>query len=104
VTNYHSGGRPMPVRQLLASFMPKAEQAPYEDRLKSLGVRISDHMSVIFPRFRSYGVDIGIDKKLKPWIIEVNTRPDKYIFNVIADKRMFRKIMRYARLAKTDGR
>jgi hypothetical protein len=103
VTNYHSGGRPMPVRELLASFLPKAEQVPYVDQLKALGLRISGHMSGIFPRFRAYGVDMGIDKGLKPWIIEVNTRPDKYIFNALSDKRMFRKIMRYERLTKSSG-
>ncbi|WP_141692548.1 YheC/YheD family protein [Paenibacillus pectinilyticus] len=54
-------------------------------------------MSGIFPNFSSYGVDIGIDKEMKPWIIEVNTRPDKYIFNALSDKRMFRKIIRYER-------
>jgi hypothetical protein len=101
VTNYHNGGRPMPIRELLTPFIPKTEHIPYIDRLKALGVRISSHMSGIFPRFRAYGVDLGIDKELKPWIIEVNTLPDKYIFNALADKQMFRKIMRYARLAKT---
>jgi glutathione synthase/RimK-type ligase-like ATP-grasp enzyme len=102
VTNYHSGGRPMPVHELLAPFMTRTKQAPHINRMKELSLRISRHMSGIFPRFRAYGVDIGIDKELMPWIIEVNTRPDKYIFNALADKRMFRKIMRYARLTKTS--
>ncbi|CAN7749993.1 YheC/YheD family protein [Paenibacillus sp. LjRoot56] len=97
VTNYHSGGRPMPVGKLLSPFIPKNEQVSYVESLKALGVRISKHMSGIFPNFRSYGVDIGIDKEMKPWIIEVNTRPDKYIFNALSDKRMYRKIIRYER-------
>ncbi|UKS29580.1 YheC/YheD family protein [Paenibacillus sp. HWE-109] len=97
VTNYHSGGRPMPVEKLLSPFMTKKEQLSYVESLKTLGVRISRHMSGIFPNFKSYGVDIGIDKEMKPWIIEVNTRPDKYIFNALSDKRMFRKIQRYER-------
>ncbi|MEX2461594.1 MAG: YheC/YheD family protein [Paenibacillaceae bacterium] len=103
VTNYHNGGKPMPMRELLAPFLPKKEQVSYEGRLRALGLRISSHMSSIFPRFRAYGVDIGIDKELKPWIIEVNTRPDKYIFNALSDKRMFRKIIRYERLTKSSG-
>ncbi|WP_158082120.1 YheC/YheD family protein [Paenibacillus ferrarius] len=103
VTNYHSGGKPMPARELLTPFVPSAEQSPYIGQLNTLGLRISRHMSGIFPRFLAYGVDIGIDKELKPWIIEVNTKPDKFIFNALADKRMFRKIMRYARISKTSG-
>jgi glutathione synthase/RimK-type ligase-like ATP-grasp enzyme len=100
VTNYHNGGKPMPIRVLLAPFVTHKKLVPYEEKLKGLCLRISSHMRGIFPRFRAYGVDIGIDKGLKPWIIEVNTRPDKYIFNALSDKRMFRKIMRYGRLTK----
>ncbi|OBG74226.1 hypothetical protein A9X05_26130 [Mycobacterium sp. E3298] len=36
-------------------------------------------------------------KSLKPWIIEVNSRPDKSIFNALSDKRMYRKIVSYSR-------
>jgi glutathione synthase/RimK-type ligase-like ATP-grasp enzyme len=97
VTNYHSGGRPMPVGRLLTPFISKKEQVSYVESLKVLGLKISKHMSGIYPKFRSYGVDIGIDKEMKPWIIEVNTRPDKYIFNALSDKRMYRKIIRYER-------
>ncbi|MBA2943765.1 YheC/YheD family protein [Paenibacillus sp. CGMCC 1.16610] len=100
VTNFHSGGKPMPVEKLLSPFMSKKEQVSYVESLKVLGIRISKHMSGIFPKFRSYGVDIGIDKEMKPWIIEVNTRPDKYIFNALTDKRMFHKIIRYERFTK----
>lgn len=100
VTNYHSGGKPMPVRVLLSPFIPKAKQVPYMDRLETLCLRVCTHLNTFFPRFRAFGVDLGIDKKRMPWIIEVNTLPDKFIFNALDDKRMFRKIMRYARLAK----
>lgn len=100
VTNYHSGGRPMPAGKLLSPFMTKEEQVSYIESLKELGIKISKHMSGVFRKFTSYGVDIGIDKEMKPWIIEVNTQPDKYIFNALSDKRMFRKIIRYEKFAK----
>ncbi|WP_409345907.1 YheC/YheD family protein [Paenibacillus sp. MBLB4367] len=98
VTNYHNGGKPMPVRELLSPHIPAAKQDPYLKRLNSLSLRISTHLKRFFPRFRAYGVDLGIDEHMVPWIIEVNTRPDKYIFNALKDKRMFRKILRYGRL------
>ncbi|OAS16559.1 YheC/YheD family protein [Paenibacillus oryzisoli] len=100
VTNYHSGGRPMPAGKLLSPFMTKEEQVAYIESLKELGIKISKHMSGVFPKFMSYGVDVGIDKEMKPWIIEVNTQPDKYIFNALSDKRMFRKIIRYEKFTK----
>lgn len=100
VTNYHSGGKPMPAHELLAPFISKSEQSSYVNRLESISLRISTHLHKFFPRFRAYGVDMGIDSKQAPWIIEVNSRPDKSIFNALSDKRMYRKIMRYARIAK----
>ncbi|CAI6052475.1 YheC/YheD family protein [Cohnella sp. JJ-181] len=97
VTNYHSGGRPMPAETLLAPSIGSGRMKVYRLRLEALGLRVSRHMSVHFPRFQAYGIDIGIDRNLKPWIIEVNSRPDKSIFNALSDKRMYRKIMRYGR-------
>lgn len=98
VTNYHSGGKPMPADVLLASAIPAGKRARYRAQLQTLGLRISRHMSGYFPGFRAYGVDVGIDKSLKPWIIEVNSRPDKSIFNALTDKRMYLKIVRYSRV------
>ena len=51
----------------------------------------------VYPGFKEIGVDIGIDKELKPWVLEVNTAPDPFIFNQLKDKKMFFKVLRYAR-------
>ncbi|WP_420848602.1 hypothetical protein [Paenibacillus oryzisoli] len=42
-------------------------------------------------------MDIGIDKKLKLCVLEVNTSPDPYIFNQLQDMKMFLKALYYAR-------
>jgi len=101
VTNYHSGGKPMPLWDLLGSHVPKADRPGYEKRLNRLALQASSHVGAYFPRFRAYGVDVGIDEKLRPWIIEVNSKPDKSIFNALPDKQMYRKILRYGRLPGT---
>ncbi|MDI4645232.1 YheC/YheD family protein [Cohnella hashimotonis] len=103
VTNYHNGGKPMPVDVLLSQSIPPAGRARYKRRLMGLGLRVSRHLNRRFPQFRAYGIDIGIDRSLKPWIIEVNSRPDKSIFNALSDKRMYRKIMAYGRMPKAGA-
>ncbi|MCC3375423.1 YheC/YheD family protein [Cohnella sp. REN36] len=97
VTNYHSGGKPMQVAELLASSMSRTEREVCVNRMKSLSLRIGKRMSRSFPRFRAFGIDLGLDRNRKPWIIEVNSKPDKSIFRALADKRMYRTIMRFAK-------
>ncbi|UHA73689.1 YheC/YheD family protein [Paenibacillus sp. 481] len=53
-----------------------------------------------YPFLRELGFDIALDKKLHPWILEVNTNPEVIPFAKLSDKTMFHRIMRYRRLEK----
>ncbi|QGQ94746.1 hypothetical protein EHS13_07550 [Paenibacillus psychroresistens] len=95
VTNYHSGGTPLPLEGLLSSHIP-TNKTSYMNEIRDLGVHVSKHMGKYFSKYRSFGVDVAIDSSFKPWILEVNTRPDKHIFNALKDKSMYRKIVRFS--------
>ncbi|MBP1936177.1 YheC/YheD family protein [Paenibacillus sediminis] len=97
VTNYHSGGTPLPLETLLQPYLIADQITEYLKILNHLGVEIALSLEKKYPGINSIGVDIGIDKNFKPWILEVNTRPDVYIFKELKDKRTFRKIYRYAK-------
>ncbi|QDY82487.1 YheC/YheD family protein [Paenibacillus polymyxa] len=99
VTNYHSGGKPMAIEQLLKSHLPQSKQAELIKKLNELGITIATQLQKTYPNFRQIGVDIGLDRSFTPWIIEVNTKPDPYIFNQLTDKSMYRKVISYWRLA-----
>ncbi|TXK76972.1 YheC/YheD family protein [Paenibacillus sp. N3.4] len=97
VTNFHNSGKPLPLELLLASYMKDPKKKEYIAQLKRLGYNIAKQFQKNHAGFKEIGVDVGIDKQLKPWIIEVNTAPDPFIFNQLNDKRMFRKILSNAR-------
>jgi glutathione synthase/RimK-type ligase-like ATP-grasp enzyme len=96
VTNYHAGGTPMPVIKLLNGSLPEEQSILYRTRLRKLGVEIAKTMEKRFPRLKEIGVDVAIDENFKPWILEVNTLPDPFLFRKLSGRTVFKRIYSYA--------
>lgn len=96
VTNYHSGGTPLPYERLMSTHQSSSEQASYTAKLRKIGVQVAQQLHSTYPRLKEIGVDVAVDTKLEPWILEVNTKPDPYLFRKLKDKSIFRKVYRYA--------
>ncbi|NOU93197.1 hypothetical protein GC093_08185 [Paenibacillus sp. LMG 31456] len=98
VTNFHSGGTPLPIETLLQSHLTGSKRSNYIKEIGKLGKQASVVLRESYRRNKAFGVDIAIDSNLKPWILEINTRPDMSIFNALKNKTMYRKILRYSKL------
>ncbi|UUZ95205.1 YheC/YheD family protein [Paenibacillus sp. P25] len=103
VTNFHSGGRPLPVEILLSSHLRGEDRSRYIKELEALGKRAGKVLRKSYRSKPAFGVDIAIDSRMKPWVLEVNTMPDKSIFNALRDKTMYKRILRYANAATNEG-
>jgi glutathione synthase/RimK-type ligase-like ATP-grasp enzyme len=97
VTNVHNGGTLKPIETLLAAYVSGPAKTRYVQRLRKLGVSTARQLHSTFRGLKEIGLDVALDEKLHPWVLEVNTAPDPYIFQRLKDKRIFGKIRRYAR-------
>ncbi|WP_246183210.1 YheC/YheD family protein [Paenibacillus methanolicus] len=97
VTNFHSGGTPLPLDTLLQSHLDKAARANFIKKMESLGRRASIVLAESYRSKKAFGVDIAIDSTMKPWILEINTGPDMSIFNELQDKTMYKRMLRYSK-------
>lgn len=84
----------MEVAELLA---PYGQSKTVKDKLKRLGLEVAAHFEQSFPRMKEIGIDVAIDRSMKLWILEVNTKPDPRLFNRLDNKQTIRRIVRYAK-------
>ncbi|WP_308636994.1 YheC/YheD family protein [Paenibacillus silvisoli] len=97
VTNCHSGGKAVSFDKLMQPYMTPSQKESYKAWLAEIGLATAQQMQSVYGGVKEIGLDVAIDDSLRPWILEVNTIPDPYIFRKLADKSIFRRIYRYYR-------
>mgnify|MGYP001234829968 CR=1 FL=1 len=99
ITNVkRSGGYVLPLASALArSNMRGSSPAAVIGRLRQVALAAARRLSAYYTSQRVFGLDMGIDKDGKVWIIEANLRPDISLFSKLKDKSMYRRILSYRR-------
>jgi glutathione synthase/RimK-type ligase-like ATP-grasp enzyme len=97
-TNYNQGGKIGYFRPtLLAAGYNEASARRKELKLKRMGVSVGQCFDRHRKGFRELGLDVALDSKGKPWILEVNTRPQFYPLKNFKDKGLYHRIVSYAK-------
>lgn len=103
VTNGAQGASLHSIHELLEPYLTENEIDGYISFLYYLGTQASKQIRTAFPDVWEIGMDIGIDKNLKPWIIEVNTRPEYEPLSKLQDQTIYRRLLRNWKHARELG-
>jgi hypothetical protein len=97
-TNAYSGGKPVPILQLLREYLgyDQHQQDQCIKELTNLSLAATETFSAAFPRWPEVGLDIGIDEEGQLWIYEINIKPGMLVFR--DDRPSFERIMEMKKL------
>lgn len=96
VSNISNGGKAMLGAELLKKVlnMSDAKASDMVNDMVYLGSSICNELDKSGILYGDLGIDIGIDRNKKMWIIEINSRgPDPYIAMSINDKALYKELL-----------
>ena len=104
VTNHCQGGKAIMFNRALkkGSGLNKEQRKEMKRRLKLVSNSVCTILSNKFPHLRELGLDIGIDKNERIWLLEANTRPMFRLFHHHRDRSLYPKIYKYVKRIRTN--
>lgn len=92
-----SGGRVLPFSAALRRSNIRTGAGGLEGRINRLSLRAVRSLHAHCRALHTVGLDIGVDRSGRPWIIEANFTPSKSLFKRLKDQTLYRRILRYTR-------
>lgn len=84
-SNLHTGGHARTVQAVLESYFPD-RAAEIEQEIDSLAIQVAQVMERRAGPLCDLGLDMGIDRQGKVWLIEVNSKPGRKVFRLTRDR------------------
>lgn len=97
-TNYNQGGKIGTFRHTMeGAGFHAAFISQMEAELKRVGVATGHNFDRHYKGFKELGLDVALDSSGRPWILEVNTRPQVYPLLTLKDKSLYNRVIYYAK-------
>lgn len=78
-SNLHGGGRALCTEALIKAEFPEKHEEIIST-INTLGVKMPEALDRELGRFGELGLDLGVDKDGKVWLIEANSKPGRTVF------------------------
>ncbi|MGF9825413.1 YheC/YheD family protein, partial [Brevibacillus agri] len=95
LSNLSRGGRAVPFTEAVATLFTPEQQAETIQRISEAAVAIAKQYGRHFSSLADLGMDMGIDEKGNPYLIEVNVRDQRYSFFKAGERAMFKQTYRH---------
>jgi hypothetical protein len=90
-SNLHGGGTSYAIAPYLCREFGNITAQQLITRLKKVVIRITRFLESRFSRILELGIDIGIDRDSRLWILEINAKPGRKAFYTLDDKSTYRQ-------------
>ncbi|KXG42809.1 YheC/YheD family endospore coat-associated protein [Tepidibacillus decaturensis] len=92
-SNLHGGGTVQPVNKLLLKEFGVAKANKIQNLISSLSESIPPFIESNHGHLFEVGLDLGINRQGKVWVIEANSKPGRQVFSLLGEVELSRKSM-----------
>ncbi|MWC28704.1 YheC/YheD family protein [Paenibacillus sp. MMS18-CY102] len=100
VTNGSQGASIHPVMQVFRANMSSGKASSKRYQVENLSRRIARRYAIVHRSCVELGLDVAVDYKWRPWLLETNTKPQITPFRKLKNLSMYYKILSYRRSSR----
>lgn len=90
--NLHGGGRAVKMDTLLRSWVGNEEKIiRIKEEVERFGIGVSEYLELCYDALCELAIDIAIDRQGRIWLIEVNPKPAREVFNRAGEPEVYHK-------------
>ena len=93
-SNLHGGGQAVSLDTMLLRTFSKDKAKQIKERMESMGLRIAERLEAHYGRLCELALDIAVDRKGHPWLLEINPKPAREIFARTGQQQTYRTAIR----------